>query len=163
MNRPILLMPKTKIEVLHDIISIVVLVSTFVYLYSKCSFISNTIPIHFKTSGEVDGWGSKYFLTGLPLLSLLLLLLFTILRKFPHKFNYLVEITPENAYRQYLNARLLTSWVQVEIVIMFSYFQWEFIHAAMGNSSSPVVNFLAFIFVIVGTSIIFIIRMFRKV
>jgi hypothetical protein len=35
------------------------------------------------------------------------------------------ETTEEHAYRQYLNARLMMSWVKVQIILLFVYNDWK--------------------------------------
>jgi uncharacterized membrane protein len=159
MNRPILSIPKTQTESLHIVISIAALLFTIIYLAIKWTDLPQTMPIHYNTSGEADGWGSKYVLIILPLVALALFIGFSILAKFPHKFNYLVQITTENAHNQYLNARLLLSWINLEIVLLFSYIEWKVIQGALEHSSRLGFVFFALIFIILGTVVYYMIRM----
>lgn len=47
----------------------------------------------------------------------------TILRRYPHEFNYIVQITPENAGYQYRRARELLGWIKVETAWLFLFLQ----------------------------------------
>src|SRR5690349_21517945 len=60
-----------------------------------------TVPIHFDSSGNPNGYGSKLTLLFLPLIPTILYLGLTQLNKYPHVFNYMTQITAENAERQY--------------------------------------------------------------
>jgi uncharacterized membrane protein len=58
------------------------------------------IAIHFNTAGTPDGWGSKYFLIGLPIISVLLWFLIGFLTRNPEKMNY-INLTEANKEIQY--------------------------------------------------------------
>lgn len=77
----------------------------------------DTIPIHFNAKGEADAFGHKSYIWILPLLGTGIFLGLTLLNRVPHHFNYLVNITPENATRQY---RLATRMLRVlKLIIVF--------------------------------------------
>jgi hypothetical protein len=61
-------------------------------------------------------------------------LLFTLLRRFPHTFNYLVTITVENAPRQYAIACSLLNWLKAELVWLFAYMEWQMVLSAANQS-----------------------------
>jgi uncharacterized membrane protein len=159
MSRTVIIIPKSTKERLHTIVSIAALLFSFIYLASKWSELPDTIPTHFNSAGEADGWGSRYVLIILPLLALVLFIGFSVLSRFPHKFNYLVQITEENAYYQYSTGRLLLSWVKLEIVLLFSFIEYKVIQGALENSSSLGFTFFALLFVVLGTIVYFMIRM----
>ncbi|WP_138754627.1 DUF1648 domain-containing protein [Paenibacillus sinopodophylli] len=131
---PKLSVPKTILERLHDVISILILLLSFVYFAVKWAELPHTIAIHFNGSGEADGWGSKAILLLLPILSLVIFTLLSLLRKIPHQFNYIAKITEQNALHHYKNAIILLSWVKLEILLIFSYVQWSVIQNAVGKS-----------------------------
>jgi uncharacterized membrane protein len=158
MKHPILSIPKTKSEIANEMISFGVLLTIFVYLFTQWSKIPNRIPIHFNVSDIATGWGSKGVLFVMPLITVLLFIGFTVLSKFPHVFNYPVEITLENAKKQYLNARLLLSWITLEIVVMFNFFEFEFINTVLGHSGIKMIFLPFFILILLGTIVYFIIR-----
>lgn len=130
-ERPILAVPKTKMEVLHDVISAVVLISMFAYLFFLWPSLPETLPIHFNAKGQADGWSGRGTLFLLPVIISLVFLGLTILRKYPHKFNYLRQISAENAARHYRLAITALSWIKIEIVVLFAYVQWKIIQSAV--------------------------------
>ncbi|CAH1199014.1 hypothetical protein PAECIP111893_01208 [Paenibacillus plantiphilus] len=159
-KRPILSVPKTLLERLHDSISVVVLVYSVVYLILRWTDLPETIPIHFDGHGNADGWGSRAFLLFMPLLTIVLFIGLSLLSKIPHKFNYLRPITAQNAAHQYRTAKSLLSWIKVELVILFGYLQWSTIQNAAGHSSGLGIWLLPVtLIVIFGTVIIHIVRM----
>ncbi len=155
MRRPLLNIPKTKMEVLHDAASIVILIGTFVYLYWVWPTISDNVPIHFNASGEADRWGSKGLLIVLPIINVILYAGFAILSKYPHVYNYVREITEENAHRQYLNARMLMSWIKLETVALFGYVEWGMIQAASGNEDGLGLWFVPVVIILVLSTVLF--------
>jgi uncharacterized membrane protein len=89
----------------------------------------------------------------LPGLAVVVYIGLTILSKYPHAFNYPVEITESNAQRQYVNARMLVSWLKVEIVAIFCFLSWTLVQAAAEKQDHPGI----FLYVILGVLIITII------
>ncbi|MBW7475453.1 DUF1648 domain-containing protein [Paenibacillus oenotherae] len=159
---PVLSLPRTRLEQLHDILSVVVLAFSIIYFILNWSDLPQTVPIHYNGRGEADGWGSKATLLILPLLSLILFIGLSILSKYPHKFNYPFKINAENAPHQYQTAKLLLSWMKVELVLLFGYLQWSIIQNALGHSAGIGVWLLPAVLVIIfGTIIIHLIRMKR--
>ncbi|WP_282935299.1 DUF1648 domain-containing protein [Paenibacillus sp. RC67] len=161
-NRPVISIAKTTLEKFHNIVSILVLLGTFVYLFSIFSELPEKIPSHFNALGEADRWGGKSSLLLLPSIGVILFVGLTILRKYPQLFNYPREVTPDNAVRQYSNALLLLSWLKFEIMILFSYIEWSMIRSAGGAMNSLGIWFLPVVLIIVlGSVIIFAVRSFR--
>ncbi len=80
-----------------------------------------TIPVHFNFKGEIDRQGSKNNLLILPLLGSFIFIIISLLVRYPHKFNYTVPITEENAAKQYANAILMMRWLLAAVmIILFS-------------------------------------------
>ena len=113
-----------------------------------------TIPTHFGFSGEPDAWGSKTTLLILPLTSLVLYVILTVVGLFPHSYNYLWAITEKNALEQYVLAKALIGSLKVEIIWLFSYMVWKIIMISLrkadGMGDGLVLVFLAIIFGTVG-------------
>lgn len=51
--------------------------------------------------------------------ALLVFVLITFVRRYPHRFNYLIPITEENADYQYRHAREFLGWLKTEVVWLF--------------------------------------------
>ena len=91
------------------------------------------IPTHFNAHGTVDSYGPKITLFILPTLSLCFVLGLLYLTKIPHRFNYLVNITPENAASEYLFARQILRYASVGIGLLFLEICWEIVRAVSGG------------------------------
>ncbi|SFB97587.1 Protein of unknown function [Flexibacter flexilis DSM 6793] len=89
--------------------------SVFVYLH-----LPEIIPTHYDLHGQTDANGSKTSIFTLPLVALVLFVGMSILNQYPHNFNYLTEITPENAPQQYKNATQMIRIAKLCIVLIFS-------------------------------------------
>lgn len=77
------------------------------------------IPIHFDILGEPDDYGEKYNLLLLPILGTILQIGLSVLIRFPHLFNYPMNITEENATRQYTLAIRLIRYMKISILLIF--------------------------------------------
>lgn len=79
------------------------LISVIFSTYSYC-VLPETIPVHFNIYGEINGYGNKNLFIYNPVVVMLILVLLTIISRYPHKGNYLVEINESNVEFQYRNA-----------------------------------------------------------
>lgn len=91
------------------------------------------IPAHFDSKGNVDGYSHKSMLFFLPALVSLILTGLTLLNRHPHKFNFPVTITPENAERQYRLACRFLRFIQLFISLMFGLISISILGAATGE------------------------------
>jgi len=96
----------------------------------------DTIPTHFNARGEADSFGSKSTLWLMPGLGLILYLKMTILARYPHIYNYTVQITPENAERQYRMAVQLVRGLKVFVMSLFAYLVWGTIQVASSRAAA---------------------------
>lgn len=87
-----------------------------IYNYSS---LSDSIPIHYNIKGEVDGYSSKSSIFLLPILGTLIFVGLTILNKYPHVFNYPVQITAKNAENQYVSATRLIRYMKLAVLLIF--------------------------------------------
>lgn len=78
-----------------------------------------SLPVHFGLSGEPDSWGSRGEILVLPVIALLQFILLSVLARFPHRHNYLVTITAENAERQYRLVQRLLHALSLLLVLLF--------------------------------------------
>lgn len=119
-DRPKVKAEKTALDYGLEIISAMVLVASWVYLLMIFSDIPDQVPTHFELSGEPNGFGSKGTLIAILGMSTWIFVLFNILCRFPHIFNYPVKITAENAKKQYTLGCRLLRLIAFVLVIGFS-------------------------------------------
>jgi len=133
-DRPRLIIEASDADKLIDIISITMLASAFVYLSMNYSALPDRIPTHFDGSGHPDGWGSKETIWFLPVLGALLFFGIRFLYNIPHRFNYLVEITADNAEKQYRLAVNMIRYLNLAIAIIFSVIVISMIQIALNRA-----------------------------
>lgn len=159
-KRPKLHIPMSKLEILLEIISVSAVILTWVYLIISWGKMPSIIPTHFNALGQVNGYGGRGSLFIAPIIGTIIFILFNVLARFPHVFNYTVKITEENAERQYRNSRLIMEILLAEISILFIYVEYIIIETALKKSSGLGIQFFPiFIIVFVGTMLYFVSRM----
>ncbi|NBY11197.1 MAG: DUF1648 domain-containing protein [Sphingobacteriia bacterium] len=88
-----------------------------VHLYGFASI----LPIHYNILGKPDGYGNKMHVLALPIVSTFLYVGISILNRFPHVFNYPVDITEKNANYQYALATRFLRYLKFILVILFEF------------------------------------------
>lgn len=123
-------------------------------LISYWTELPDEIPIHFGLSGQPDALGSKTTLLILPIITALVYVGLSILRKFPHVYNYPIEITADNAPRQYSLARTLIACLKAEVVWLFAYICWKTCRVAIGEETGLGGWFLPVILILFGFTVV---------
>ncbi|UOR11182.1 DUF1648 domain-containing protein [Halobacillus amylolyticus] len=135
-NQPRIKLPASTFEKFSTLLSFLAIVVAFIYLFIVWTRIPDTIPVHFSVSGEPDRYGGKWSVVALPIISLFIWVTFTMLEKYPHVHNYIVNINENNAGAQYKNAVLMLSMLKLVIVLTFSYLTWASIQIGLGYQES---------------------------
>ena len=161
MKQPKLTIPKTRFESVLDAIGITIFIMTLGYLFFHFGSLPDQVPGHFNAVGEVNRWGSKMELIILPVIGGSMWLLFTVLEKYPHTFNY-VNLRANNLEAQYKNGRLMLNVLKNETVLLFSLLTYLTIQIALGEAEGLGPWFLPlFMGVIMGSLLVFVVRMLR--
>jgi len=145
-KKPKLDIPYTALERVVQVLPLIAIAWSIVYLIVQWPELPSRIPAHFNGKGEIDRWGSKWELIILPAIGIVLYAGLAVLSRFPHVYNYPVRITEENAPRQYALARKMIGWLNLEIVAIFLYIQRMSILSALedgdgglGQWSMPII------------------------
>jgi hypothetical protein len=161
-KRPKLNIPKSSLERILGFTSGVGVLITWLYLIVSWPGLFHKIPTHFNFLGRADSWGGRGSVLIAPIFMSVLYIILTVTSRFPESFNYMVNITEENARRQYQNARTFIVWLKTEITFMFLYLEWQSIQVSISKSIGLGVWFLPVFFIILfGTIGVYIRRMFR--
>lgn len=121
------------------------------------------IPTHFNAAGEPDAWGNKSFLFISPGISSLLFLLISLVSLYPHKFNYNIEITSENAAYQYANAVRMMRVMKLAMMLIFLFILVMTIRTALGKAEGLGWWFILAVFgLMLGPIVYFLNRSYRK-
>ena len=144
-KRPVIEIEKQGFDHLIEVLIVVLVITTFFLPLIYYTDMPESIPRHYDATGSPDGFWNKGFIWFLPLLSLLFVTGFKRLSKFPHRFNYSVKITSENAKEQYRHALRSLNILLVICLCSFLYILWVTIQFSLGKSSG-LGSFFIFIF-----------------
>ena len=128
-QRQIVKRNKTPLELILDIISLLFLIASLLYIIMEWSSLPNRIPFQFNF-GEVKIWGSKASVIALPLFGVVIWIGLSILEKFPQHIN-LPFFLQENKEMDHRNNRILLNMTKNVVVIFFTYTNWTSIQLAI--------------------------------
>lgn len=131
-NRPKINIPLEPLDVIVDITSITLYVVMIIYTALNYNALGDTIPIHFNASGEADGFGNKTSVWVLPIIGMVIYSILCILNKYPHTHNYMVNITEENAFKNYRLSTRLVRFTNLFLAILFTFIQYISIEKGKG-------------------------------
>lgn len=134
-SRPILHIRRTPLEKRLEALTALGLIALIAMTVWGYFVLPAVIPTHYGLSGAPNAYGGKESLALLPIVSICLAVLLTVLSRFPHLSNYPWPITSENAPRQYSLVRLLLHWIALEMVWMFCGLQGLIIQSAQSHQS----------------------------
>jgi uncharacterized membrane protein len=158
-TRPKIKISRTAADWAVDIIAFAFLVALIAIPAMNYGGLPDTIPTHFNAAGQPDGYGGRGTLWMLPSIGCFLYILMTIVEQFPQIYNYPVEITEENAERQYRNAVRLIRLLKTLILIIFSFISYKTIQTATGGSAGLGKAFLpVFLLTTFGIIIFYIVK-----
>lgn len=92
-------LPKKTLYRVLSVMSLIVLIGTFIFLLSAWPSIPDVIPRHYDVAGQVDGWGSKFWLLVSPIISAGVYLLVTVLERSPAIWAAEIPFTGNNRER----------------------------------------------------------------
>jgi uncharacterized membrane protein len=95
-----------------------------------------TVPTHFDGSGTPNDYGSRWSLLILPAIGTFVFLAMTVIRRFPHLFNYGLKITRKNAAYQYRLASRFLRLLKLLVLVVLGLVVRLSIHAATPSSGS---------------------------
>ena len=103
------------------IIGLMVLLGYVIYQYPR---LPETIPSHFDGTGAPDEYSSKSSFLFLPGIDIFIFIFLSLIVLVPHRFNFTVKITPENALRQYAIACRLIRYLKGAVIWIFFYISY---------------------------------------
>ncbi|MEZ4793196.1 MAG: DUF1648 domain-containing protein [Gelidibacter sp.] len=162
-NRPKIKVPLEPIDIVAECLSASLLILLIIYTFLVYGDIPETIPTHFNFKGEADGFGSKYTMWLLPGIGVLMYVGFSILNRFPHLHNYMVNITEENALKNYRFSTRILRFVTVFVMLLFVYIQYTIVSHVNGKTVAFSTWFVPMVIGISFLLPIFIFIHFRKI
>jgi uncharacterized membrane protein len=97
------------------------------------SDLPDAVPTGFDLYGQARGYGSRSTVWVLPAIGVLIFAFMFQLRNRPHRYNFPVAITPENAARQYRLGSRLVRGVLAWVMWLFAFIIWNTIQMALGS------------------------------
>ncbi|MEM0543301.1 DUF1648 domain-containing protein [Flavobacterium sp. j3] len=131
--QPKIKIPLTITDKILEIIGVLLLLFFWVYTIYHYKELPEIIPTHFGAEGKPDGYGNKWTIFSLPAVSAIMYVGITIAIQFPHRFNYLVTITQENAEKQYLLVTRLFRIMKLTVLATFFLLDFQTIQIALGQ------------------------------
>lgn len=142
---------KTTFQRFLSIASLLFFIGSVIFLIVIWGELPDKVPAHYGFSGEVTRYGGKWELLILPIISIFLYVFMHIVAKYPHKHNYPIEITEENAEEAYRISYWLISVMKDIILITFSFLLLNSIIVALEWGTGMSILFLPLI--LLGTGI----------
>ena len=112
----LILSPLDKTIEYFAILILIALWGFAIYSFVK---LPTTIPIHYNAAGKADDFGNKTSLFLLPAIGTILYFSLTVLNMYPQKFNYLTQITGDNAKKQYTITTKMIRHLKLIILLIF--------------------------------------------
>lgn len=134
-NRPIIKVPLTRTDIIIEVLCVATLLCSGIYTFVHYNALPDIIPTHYNGSGKVDGYGGKESLFIMPVIALAMYIGLTFAIRFPHKFNYMTEITEANAAKQYSITVRMLRVLKLSVVIIFFLIDYATIKASLTNAT----------------------------
>ena len=150
-NRPKFKIPFQTIDIAIELVSVSLLLLIWAQAILEYSSLPDTIATHFNGSGKADDFGSKLTIWLIPSIATVMYVGLFYLNRFPHLHNYMVNITEDNAFKQYQFSTRVLRIVNLLCVVLMAYISYHIIIGAKTGSTSLGIGFL---FTVVGVSVI---------
>ena len=133
-GRPKIQIPLSQLDVILEVVAVLLLLFVWIYPAMQYAELPETIPTHFNAKGEADDWGNKLFIWFVPVITTLTYALIIGLNRFPHLHNYMVNITEENAFKNYQLSTRILRIANLFVLIIMTLAITEMINKALGGS-----------------------------
>lgn len=104
---------------LFELFCLLILLAYWLLVILNYQVLPDTVAIHYNSSGEIDGYGAKNKIWNLPISATILYLVMTAFSFVPQYFNYLEEITEENAERLYRKGVNTFRFLKLLVIVCF--------------------------------------------
>lgn len=133
-TRPRLILQKHRMDIWLERSALFALMLLWAFTIYAFKQLPEIVPIHFDGAGKPDGYGTKWTMFILPLITTALFFGITAINKHPHIFNYTTTITEENAEQQYRMATRLLRFTNLGVVLIFLAIEFSTYRTGLGKS-----------------------------
>ena len=113
-------MRKEIIYLIMNIIGVLALLGSTLFVIIMWSQIPDQIPTHYNFAGEADGYGGKGSLIFMMVLAWFVFILITVLMRFPNTWNMPVKVTAENKARLYSITKAMLEVIKMLVSLLFA-------------------------------------------
>ncbi|WP_347924697.1 DUF1648 domain-containing protein [Pontimicrobium sp. SW4] len=150
-KRPRIKVSFETVDIVIELISITLLILMWCYCIINYFDLPDTIATHFNGTGEPDGYGNKLTIWIIPVIATVIYVGLFILNKYPHMHNYMVNITEENALKNYRFSTRVLRVVNFLCVLLMTYVTYMIVESAFGKQFNLGTWFVP---VVIGISVI---------
>lgn len=147
----------TKFQVALEILGILLMIGMIVFVCIRLNQLPRQIPGRYNALGEVDTWVSKSNIIIMPIVSALLYTFLSIVTFLPQTWGLPVKITDLNRDAVYRCTRSLLIFIKIELLGVFFYLTYN----VATPQPLPVEFTPLILFIVIGTAIYFVIRMYK--
>lgn len=100
----------------------VLLLGALVFVLCRFPALPEKVPVHYNTTGEIDGYGGRFSLLLMPLIGLVTDAVVALTGRFPKSWNTGVRVTRLNRVRVYRLVRDMVAELRLAMAILFGGF-----------------------------------------
>lgn len=147
----------TKFQKLAETLAALLLILFIAYIALNYSNLPDRIPGHYNAYGEIDRWGSKVEILFLPLITLFIYFILTLLSHYPTLWNVPSIRNEQNAEAVYSCLNTMLVLLKLEITALF-FIMSSF---SVGGKSLPVCYLPVLLSVVLSTTAYFTLRSYH--
>ncbi|MFT4612536.1 MAG: putative membrane protein [Glaciecola sp.] len=132
-NRPKIEVPFEPLDIIVDLISLTLFILMFIYTTLNYGDLAETIPTHINAAGEADGFSDKIYVWLLPAIGIITFVLLFVLNKYPQIHSYMVNITEDNALKNYRFSTRILRFTNLFVAVIFVFTQYMMIEKGKGH------------------------------
>ncbi len=151
-------MKRTRFTNVVDALCLILMTACTVFLFAYWNVLPDRVPIHYGWTGKADGWTGREQAWILPCVLWGCFALMSVVERFPCLWNTGgIQITDENRDRIYALIRKLISTTKAFVVVLLSL---VVVDATRGGGAVPPVVIAAFLPLVVGNGVFWLVKMF---
>jgi uncharacterized membrane protein len=135
MAHPQITIQKTRLDRYLELLTLTLALGSLFYAIYYWSELPPEVPVHFNIEGEPDRTGAAWVLFIIPALNVLLAIFLLLAYRYPHKFNYPVKVTEENAAQLYRTSTNMFRLLALLISLLLTYITLGAIKTALSQTN----------------------------
>ncbi|MBT8253336.1 MAG: DUF1648 domain-containing protein, partial [Bacteroidia bacterium] len=132
---PKIKVPYEQLDIFVELLNITLLLLIWGYTLTHYFDLPETIPVHFNAEGVADDYGNKAVIWILPAIATFLYFTMFLLNRFPHIHNYMVNITEENALKNYRLSTRVLRYVNLYCLLLFALLVYDMFNMSQGGEA----------------------------